>query len=386
MNNLKPYPNTVFKFQAPSLASLKALKYGELYFASNDELNDPYDTRLPYIFFKAPEKMARLIIDFMESDNQVRSILSPLVKRVDINKFANFISNSDLLFHELIELIDSKDFENLVQSEFAKAQTIESIGLSEIFRKHLKKHIQIRLGNMPYSVSFSKKCDDPVMWSHYADQHRGFCICYSIEGQKMKSKSDFTSRFLQKEYLLKEVNYDKAFTTADAFYRFSEHFMGENVLQEKIEGHHKEVEKSFLTKFESWKYEEEIRILDFDTLRSQVIGDNILKWDSNDRIYYYDLEQLTGIIFGSRMSNNTKNEIRSIIRDIRQKMNNGTQALPIFVFYESKEKFPDFTMNISAVDGIDSCNRYFDFSEIERVEKEYLKLKEFEKRILDNKK
>ncbi len=380
MKNFENFPKTAFKFQSSSVLSLKTLLYGELFFSSNDELNDPYDTRHPYVFFKNQDRMGRLIKNFMCTDTQVSKSLSCFVKVIDINRISSFLSKTDLLFEEIISLIESKEFEYLVQDVFAQTRHAESIGVAEIFRKHLKKFIQIKLGNLAYIISFSKTCDDPVMWSHYADQHRGMCLCFALNDQLIKVKEGFKNGLLQKEYKLKEVNYSPLFITTDAYYGFSKDVFGEDSSTIDPKKNFENLENSFLTKYESWKYEQEIRMLDFNMLRSQVIGDDLVKWDTNERIFHYDQEQLTGIIFGSRMDSGTKKEVKSIISKVRDGMTDGIKALPIFTFYESKKTFPDYKMKICHTEGLDSSNRHFEYKDINRVRDDYVKMKEIEKR------
>jgi hypothetical protein len=118
--------------------------------------------------------------------------------------------------------------------------------------------------------SMSAKCDHPLMWSHYADSHRGICLRF-----KASSTTVFFGRAQQVRYQAKRPQ-----------------------LNPVRDSHDMQVEKALLTKADFWKYEEEWRIIDHD------VGSGIRKFPP---------ELLDAIIFGAHISLNDSKRIREWI-------------------------------------------------------------------------
>jgi hypothetical protein len=113
-------------------------------------------------------------------------------------------------------------------------------------------------------VCFSRNWDDPVLWSHYSDKHKGICLGFDV--------SDYNLHFI-------EVNY-----------------VSERLPRQQ---HEEEIETMarqwFSTKFKSWQYEKEVRV--FTNLG-----------ESEGGLYFYDFDehgehiQLREVILGHRCS------------------------------------------------------------------------------------
>ncbi|MEN8130572.1 MAG: DUF2971 domain-containing protein [Pseudomonadota bacterium] len=129
-------------------------------------------------------------------------------------------------------------------------------------------------------VCFSQEWSNPVMWSHYADKHRGICLGFDIP----------------EKYLIK-VNYADSLMTIE--------FDDEN--QENInEGF---IQKLFCTKFTDWKYEKEWRM--FVSLEETV---------SESGRYFFQFGPdmvLRDVILGPRCTS-TANEIYGILGETEQ--------------------------------------------------------------------
>lgn len=110
--------NVLFKFGKIDKFVVKSIVHSELYFARPDRLNDPFDCKVD-------------IITALE----------------------NAIS----------------------RSESPSRQRLEKLrGMDGFFKK-----IQTDLANMGV-CSFSLELLNPLLWSHYADGHRGLCLTYSF--------------------------------------------------------------------------------------------------------------------------------------------------------------------------------------------------------------
>ena len=95
------------------------------------------------------------------------------------------------------------------------------------FQSFLKEYFNSILG----VICFSKRWSDPVMWSHYADEHRGIALGFDINDEHA-----YCVRYEQ-ERLARS-------------YSFTDEIPSEEFIIESI-----------TTKFKSWEYEQEVRMM-----------------------------------------------------------------------------------------------------------------------------
>lgn len=86
---------------------------------------------------------------------------------------------------------------------------------------------------------FSKNMDNILMWSHYADSHKGVCLEWEVN----RDDKDIKSRLMDIIYEDKPVVLDEIKRTKDGFLELNITTNG----------------RFFLQKFHSWQYEEEVR-------------------------------------------------------------------------------------------------------------------------------
>lgn len=128
-----------------------------------------------------------------------------------------------------------------------------------------------------------KLVNNIIMWSHYADAHKGYCIRYKLSKHFIKKPNDGT---LTHNYLRK-VRY-----ASDE----------ENV---NVDISSMNTEKLFTTKSNQWSSESEIRLVNYDISHD---GDFLqLKLD--------DCSTIEAIYFGYRCSDTDQRDIMSIVGD-----------------------------------------------------------------------
>ena len=360
----------LFRFRTYSPLALKELQYGEIFFASKDDLNDPYDTKSSALF-KGDSTVYKRLIEFILTDQHSGfTFLRGKVDNIHTKVIADYLAKEDLLYDDLIRRISSPEFEQIVVEAF---RVEESIGLSLAFIKHLKHFIHKYAGGHCYIASFSRKNNDPVMWSHYAQNHKGFCLCFSFDDDKILGKHP--SSFLQEEYKIENVSYRDANNITNGFYCFPGAIYGDPVHEDDRKKHWEDKKAALLTKFSSWQYEDEVRIVHDDWLTNNANENGVIKKTAWERIFYYDQTQLTGVIFGSRMESSQRSEIRSLVMGLRHNLIMSIGYLPIFTFYESSESAMKYKMNIKQLDGLDAFNHLFDIELLKVKQEEYNKLK-----------
>ena len=148
-----------------------------------------------------------------------------------------------------------------------------------------------------------------LMWSHYADHHRGFCLVFSNELSKyffVKGKPkdrDKGPAILAPS----EVTYDDEYPVL-------------NCIRDQPKAM---AEKAIFRKAKPWEYEKEWRMVDIN-------GQGKLQFPS---------QYLTGVIFGCKMSNEHKGKIRVWCKD-RQ---------PAIKYYQARESLNSYRLHIDEI-------------------------------------
>lgn len=177
----------IFKFERIDKNLLKSLLNSELYFARPNRLNDPFDCQI--------------------------DILSSLENAISR---ANGLTSNEL--GQLREIISSMNIEQLKTD-------LENMGV----------------------CSFSLELENTLIWSHYADNHRGVCLTYEFP----RSFFDKTAN----EILgIVDVDYGLNLLSDWFFQEALKHISLGEFARDLIK-------KALTVKAELWKYEKEVRIL-----------------------------------------------------------------------------------------------------------------------------
>lgn len=242
---LKEYniPNTIFQYRRINKYLLQSLKSNTFYFSNPFDFNDPFECR-PAQF---------------------------VAKVKDLKIFKKY----------LIESGESKQIEYANNIEY-NSYTVASL----LQINHLRtKEIGVSC--------FTTKSDDILMWSHYADSHKGICFIIDILEDP---------KFFQN---IRKVKYTKT--------REKYNFLRKPEL----------VFSFFSKKFVKWKYEDEIRVFK----------------DFQGR-HPFKKEIIKGVIFGSDTSTRNKNRVRKLLIDCGYHCE----------FYQAKTSYTDYSFNIEKID------------------------------------
>ena len=152
------------------------------------------------------------------------------------------LSNKELWFAEPKTLNDPFDCQ--VEHERMLESFLENIGIAN--SKKIKDEIDKKLNKIGV-CSFSRARKNQLMWSHYADEHKGFCIGF---------REDY---FYPDPKLLNPI--DVKYQSKHPFHSTGSAVHGEyngNHLGEIVAFF---IEKAIGTKYTYWKYERERRIV-----------------------------------------------------------------------------------------------------------------------------
>lgn len=320
--------NIFYRYRPLNPLTLKELLYGELYLSSLEELNDPYDTNLNFIFPPNKDVYAR----FLEHYFKIGYIDTKIIKantKINFQKAVNFLSKQTYTYPELITTFDSIEFKNLLYHCFQYLSTVQTYDLVESFCNLLKYELHKALGNFSYICSFSKVVKEPIVWSHYGDQHKGFCIEFkTMNGNLLKNpNSNFPFGTYHYQYKLKKIRYKNSINPINAFFSFNKYINGMEGNSYNHKEYWKKYEESILTKSKKWSYEKEYRICISNLDQYKVTSDGSIRIPSAFRIFNYDQRQISGIIIGSRATDSQTLELISTVRRIKENLNKSDTPL-----------------------------------------------------------
>ncbi|AKB43333.1 DUF2971 domain-containing protein [Methanosarcina vacuolata] len=182
----------------------------------------------------------------------------------------------------------------------------------------------------PKICCFSEVCDDILMWSHYADYHKGICLCF--KSVKVNNEyclpigtpnSQFANIYFQR------VGYHK--NVPEPINLFDEDM--------KIKMH-----EVLLDKLLFWNYEQEFRIiLDPDSdkrlLSEEMFEKGIIK---------YQKESLQGIIFGMKIKYENAELVYNTVKE------NYLDKGYVVKFYEAKEVRYKYEVKVDEIKNINT--------------------------------
>ncbi|AFA46956.1 DUF2971 domain-containing protein [Acetobacterium woodii] len=305
----------IYRYRSNSELAMKELIYNELFFASAEECNDPYDGKDFLVFGKEIDKWKRLFETAWKDDENI--IKNDLAEKMS----QKMLEYTPLSFEQAILFCYSKEISSILNCDLNLASFLES-KIKNLIEKYSPKK--------KYFASFSKNNASILMWSHYASMHHGFCLIYkSINGgldqdpgwkrssvrRKTKNGIAPTMKYsFPQKFIFEEIVYQEKTEQIDAFSCFTSYIYGNEIEDEKERLNFVyQKEKQYLEKHDSWKYEEEVRLL-LPTPPASMYGEHF-SYTQNERLLHYSPTQLVGIILGSRMERNQKDRICEICQE-----------------------------------------------------------------------
>lgn len=233
-------PPKLFKYQSFNTISLSNLSNRQVYFCNPLEFNDPYDCALDITFKDLSEEDYKKFLQDYFSKKAGTEITPEIIKII---------------------------FESESNIEAYKTNVDE--GLNRAL-KELKENYLSSRG----IVSLSANKNDIIMWGHYSDGHKGFCLEFDTSFKPFESA--------------KKVTYSDNIPELDASKIL--------ILDEANPNH---IVKPLTTKFIHWIYENEYRLIHLD----------------HSLEYNYKPEALTAVYFGIKMDKVTEDIIAMILKE-----------------------------------------------------------------------
>ncbi|MDQ6786886.1 MAG: DUF2971 domain-containing protein [Acidobacteriota bacterium] len=212
--------------------------------------------------------------------SQVEVLNDPFELAPSLDKFKSTIKN---FVRNTQEFKDNTKNMTFIEKE-ASIQRIVQPSIDEIL-KQTKESVVLSLTKTP---------DNPLMWSHYADSHKGVVIGFDYDNYF----------FHQTEHPQITCSYDVNYSDVRPEFFDFVNFWNMNVSVD-------DYRNMLLTKSIEWKYEEEVRMFAHPTAAT-----NKKQGKDGFDIYLFDFpkECLKKIIFGSLMSASEKTKIAEIAK------------------------------------------------------------------------
>lgn len=171
-------PSAIFKYRNVNTYSLANLSEGTVWLADPRTLNDPYDC-------------THFINQAALGENILRDPPPDLVDKLPTaskDEILQALRSTDDPTSTLVDV--------LLQGETPENRKKIKQGLAEVLdvlRGDMMEFHANRIKDSFKLCSFSKRVDSSLMWAHYADYHRGFCVEYDVASLTL---DDYRARFL----------------------------------------------------------------------------------------------------------------------------------------------------------------------------------------------
>lgn len=170
---VKKNPKTYYRYRTFSSNTLDSLCRDTLYFSNPGAFNDPLDCN-PTLECDSSNEDLRKLLAFLVRRRVKREVLNNLEQA----RMKGEVANHHAMTHAQSEAVKelqyiayhatNPDYEGEVSEAESWLLVIE-------IERELQKYYERGV------CCFSKSYSNPLLWSHYGDQHQGICIGYGIE-------------------------------------------------------------------------------------------------------------------------------------------------------------------------------------------------------------
>lgn len=174
------FSDTLVRFRAISFNNLEALKNDRLYYSTPNNFNDLYDTLIYANYLQILQDVSHNI------ENGMDSYLEQL-KNKDIQNAKNIAGIGYVMWN-------GSNRDKLLDGFFQQiGEAVKTV------KETLHRNVRI--------ICFSEEYLSMLMWSHYADNHKGFAIVYDRNDIENAENYTNSGEPIRKKSLLKQVTY-----------------------------------------------------------------------------------------------------------------------------------------------------------------------------------
>jgi len=165
-------PKFLYKYRQFIKTHVDAAEQGELWLSAPEMFNDPFDTAI--YFHPSRIEVEDLSPDeFLAAAERLRKEVEagPVSRLPDIRNPIRLGDWFDRTFQDVLDKLppgEKEAFREFVRKEIGTQGELQLRRMSNMFRKGFSV------------LSLSANARSVLMWSHYADSHRGFCLEYDF--------------------------------------------------------------------------------------------------------------------------------------------------------------------------------------------------------------
>lgn len=252
----------LYKFREVNTNSLSSLANAELWFSSKDDFNDPFE--------------GTLVLEESLHESDYALWKSNVDWKMEVHP-------RDKEFVKICQLLGLDPYKTDEKKLILEGLRFELNMLTEIV--HESKFLCLSQRD--------QKCDpiyENLMWSHYAQGLRGFCLVFNNDGLQ----KDISLASNQRMRGIKIIYQDQPNKISLSDFLRSDMWINENK-----QNYIQVVTETIATKSSAWKYENEMRIMTLDPQANA---------------YSYSPETLEEIVFGDKMPSRHKELLLSVAK------------------------------------------------------------------------
>lgn len=176
-------PKYLFKYYAPTSENILDIKNQRLWLSHPNSFNDPFDCNIGYDREKYEKnRLIKFIkeIGCVEEPNKAKGFTLNDKVRILRSRLGDYYSmyNRDENYSDAMRKI----LETKSETFQKKIRNILNNELQQLdFKIETLKKLNIRVACFSELEKYDEFFNQIVMWSHYADNHKGFCIEYDLE-------------------------------------------------------------------------------------------------------------------------------------------------------------------------------------------------------------
>ena len=284
---------------------LLILKNNSVKASHPNDYNDPFDCSIDYNDEDILNSMT-LITEYYMIQEFFKLCDRPDLK---VNKITRLSMNNDrMLLNACLKISKKmKYFDHIMGLKFLSKKLLLDVGkyseetydsLESKFKNDIMNKV-IEMKNDSLLSCFSKNYDSILMWSHYADKHKGICIEFDRPNKDFYDVyySKNRTHFNLEEVTKRALGYLLAIGNVDAS-------------DEQLMNH---IMEPFKTKSLAWIYEEEVRCV----LSTKSDG---ISYDKGKDIYLYEMPtKITKIFIGCKVDK-ASNEYKELLELCKDKI------------------------------------------------------------------
>ena len=185
----------LFKYFPATPLALSMLRRGEIFFALPDEQNDPSECRCDYVIDGPIESWVRLIHSTfyycLSHCNLVHYLEPELVDEVFSAQKAIATMMRKSVRGKAMRYEDVyPSFANAISAYLSDKLSEKQVSiLCQMVKWVICEKYNAKLSDDKAVVSFSKSATNPTMWSHYAENQKGFCLIYDAPNLELSVKA-----------------------------------------------------------------------------------------------------------------------------------------------------------------------------------------------------